>query len=312
MMEKMIAKSVRERLDTYYPGQGYILQDINRISTKPGSQVYRIRLHSVVGGGREIYAKEYPESCSQNIQEMWDMKHLHDLFLMPRMLDYVDGFTLTEGVPGGTLTGALLRGILSIDREKLIECSRKIGWAIGALQNVTTRGTKRGGDLDLYLVNEIETEDYFKRILSKDLLADLRAQAEELRGLKTRVAQCHGDPSPHNILMRDGRTYLIDYSYQDNATFLDPSLYMISLELVKNRLGGALRDIISLMEDSFREAYYQMVRESYDRPIWTTVKTLNYLHFLLMYATRHRTIKNYLVGAVDSRYLLRKVKEGLK
>jgi len=304
-MEKTIAKRVSERLQDYYPDQDYVLKRIERVATKPGSSVYRIRLHD-----RELYAKEYRGEYSPNIHEMMGLKAFHRLFLMPRILDYYEdeNIILSEGAPGDTLTMVLFRNLLSTDRGSLLECSWKMGWAIGALQNLTPRGVKRVGDLDLYLVNEIESEDYFKRILKKDLLTDLRDQAEELRGLKTRVAQYHGDPSPHNILMKNGQVSLIDYSFQDNATFVDPSLYMVSLELVKNRMGPPMRHTISIMENNFREAYIQMTKEKYNRPIWELVKTLNYLHFLLMYATRERTIKNTLVGAMDSRYLLRKVR----
>ena len=70
-----------------------------------------------------------------------------------------------------------------------------------------------------------------------------------------------------------------------------------------------MRHTISLMENNFREAYAQMTKEKYNRPIWGLIKTLNYLHFLLMYATRERTVKKVLVGAVDRWYLLKKVRE---
>ena len=243
-----------------------------------------------------------------------DLWGFHSLFLMPRILDYYEdeNIILSEGAPGDTLTRVILRSVLSWDKRSLLNCSWKMGGAIGALQNLTARGLKRVGDLDLYLIREIESEAYFKQILSKDLLKNIRAQAEEMKGLKTRVAQYHGDPSPHNILMKGGQVSLIDYSFQDNATFRDPSLYMVSLELVKNRLGLPVRGTVSLMEREFMEAYSHMTKETYDHPIWSTIKTLTYLHFLLMYARRKRTIKNTLVGAMDRRYLLKKVKEGLK
>lgn len=308
-----IAKRVRERLQDYYPGKDYGLKGIERVATKPGSSVYRINLFDSAQSHLEIYAKEYRGGASPNIHEIMDLTAFHNLFLMPRILDYYDdyegGVLISESVHGDTLTRALFRGILSTNRKNLLECSWKMGWAIGALQNMTPRGVKRVGDLDIYLIREIESEDYFKRILKKDLLTDLRDQAEELRGLKTRVAQCHGDPSPHNIIMKNGQVSLIDYSFQDNATFVDPSLYMVSLELVKNRMVGlSMNHTISLMENNFREAYSQMTKEKYNRPIWSLIKTLNYLHFLLMYATRERTIKNTLVGAVDRWYLLKKVR----
>lgn len=312
MMEKVIAKRVRDRLPEYYPDRGYVLQDINKIYTKPGSSVYRIRVSDKAGRSRDLYAKEHPRGFSRNIHEMMGLVTSHELFLIPRILDYKHDFVLSEGGPGETLTRILFKSVLSWDRRNLIESSRKMGQAIGALQNMTTRGSHRAGDLPLYLIEEIETEDYFKTILKKESWRAIRAQAEGLKSLKTRVAQYHGDPSPHNILMEGGQVSLIDYSFQDNATFVDPALYLVSLELAGYRMGLPMRETISRMETTFKRAYSQMSREVYDRHIWTTVKTLTYLHFLLMYAKRERTIKNVLVASMDRRYLLKRVKEGLK
>jgi len=312
MMEKTIAKRVRERLPEYYPDRGYVLQDIDKIHKKPGSSVYRVRVSDKAGRSRDLYAKEHPKGFSRNIHEMMGLVASHELFLIPRILDYKHDFVLSEGAPGETLTRVLFKSVLSWDKRDLIESSRKIGQAIGALQNMTTRGSHRAGDVPLYLLEEIETEDYFKTILKRELWRDVRAQAEGLKSLKTRVAQYHGDPSPHNILMKGGQISLIDYSFQDNATFVDPALYLVSLELAGYRLGLPMRETISRMDATFKRAYSRMTKENYDRPIWSIVKTLTYLHFLLMYATRGRTVKNALVGAVDRRYLLKRVKEGLK
>jgi len=312
MMEKVIANRVRERLPEYYPDRGYVLQDIDKIYTKPGSSVYRIRVSDKAGRSRDLYAKEHRKGVSRNIHEMMGLVDSHELFLMSRILDYKHDFVLSEGVPGETLTRVLFKGVLSWDRRNLIESSRKIGYAIGALQNMTTRGSHRAGDVPLYLIKEIETEDYFKTILKRELWRDIRSQAEGLKSLKTRVAQYHGDPSPHNILMKGDQVRLIDYSFQDNATFVDPALYLVSLELAGYRLGLPMREVISRMESTFKRAYSQMTREVYDRHIWTIVKTLTYLHFLLMYSKRERTIKNFLVASMDRRYLLRKIKECMK
>lgn len=306
-----IDKRVSERLEDYYPNQGYVLGDISQVSTKPGSSVYRIRILDRALGHRDLYVKEFRECLSGNIREMIDLWGFHSLFLMPRILDYYEdeNILISEGAPGDTLTRAILGSILSNKQHDLLNSSWKIGWAIGALQNLTPRGVKRVGDLDLCLIREIESEAYFNRILGKDLLKNIRAQAEEMKGLKTRVAQHHGDPSPHNILIKGGQVSLIDYSFQDNATFMDPSLYIVSLELARARYGLPVRNTISNMEKKFMEAYSQMTKETYDRPIWSTVKNLTYLHFLLMYAKRKKTIKNTLVASIDRLYLLKKVRD---
>ena len=105
-------------------------------------------------------------------------------------------------------------------------CSRKIGHAVNALQNATIRGTeKKISDLNLNIIKEIETEDYFKTVLKNDVLKDIKDQIEVLKNLRTNISQYHGDLSPHNIIIKENQVYLLDYSFQVNATFLDPVSY---------------------------------------------------------------------------------------
>ena len=307
MMEKTIAKRVGERLQDYYPKDDLEVENVTRVGTKPGSSVYRIRLQD-----RYLYAKEYREELGGNIREFMGLDQR--ALLIPRIMDYyeTEGLVLSEGATGDSLTMRLLKSSLSWRKSSLIMCSRLMGHAIGSLQSQTNRGKMRIGDLDNYLIREIETEDYFKRILSRDLLVNILHQVEELKDLKTGVTQYHGDPSPHNILMRGDRVHLLDYSFQDNATFMDPALYLVSLELTRNRYGLPVREALLRMEKEFKDTYSKMTNEAYGRPIWTTIRTLTYLHFLLMYATRKRTIKNTPIGLMDSRYLLKRVREALK
>ncbi|GAH53171.1 unnamed protein product, partial [marine sediment metagenome] len=159
-MEKMLGERVEEKLQDYYPEDKFRVEDISRVATKPGSSVYRIRICGRSQGYRHLYAKEYRKELTPNIREVLGLRSFHDLFLMPRILDYHDGLLISEGINGDTLTRAILKSVLSRAEQPLLECSRKIGMAIGALQNLTPRGTQRVGDLDLYLIREIETEEY--------------------------------------------------------------------------------------------------------------------------------------------------------
>jgi len=301
MMEKNIANRINAILPNHH------IRGINRVSTKPGSSVYRIRIFYKFLEHRDLYAKEYPECLSSNIHEVMGLDYKH--LLLPRILDYHDNILISEGAPGDTLTRALLRSVLSWDRRNLLECSRKIGQAIGTLQNMTPRGIQKTGDLDLYFIREIESKEYFKRILSKDLLKNIIAQVEELKGLKIHVAQYHGDPSPHNIIMKNNQVSLIDYSFQDNATFVDPSLYIVSLELMQFRLGLPTRNIISEMGHHFLSSYFNVTGESWEHHTWLLIKKLNYLHFLLMYSSRERNPLKTLVSTIDKIYLMKQIKE---
>ena len=302
MMENTITNRVMEILPNH------IIQDVGQVNTKPGSSVYRVRLHSAKGEKRELYAKKYGECFNQQIHEMMELKPYHGILLIPRILDYHDGVLISDGIIGETLTRVMLRKVLSTNRKSLLKCSRKVGQAIGSLQHLTKMGTIKIGDLNICMIREIESEDYFNQILEKELLKDILHNVEDLKDIKTGISQYHGDPSPHNILIRNDQVFLLDYSFQDNATFMDPSLYLVSLELMKNRIGFHMTKTISQMEKSFMEAYSEWANETYDQPTWSTIKTLTYLHFLLMYAKREKTIKKNLVSSIDRPYLLKQIR----
>jgi len=308
-MEKKLVSRIGERLPGYYPKDNFRVGDINRVSTKPGSMVYRIKILDVAKGYRDLYAKEHLAEVRENIYEMMGFKD--ERLLIPRILDYFEdeNIVLSEGVKGDTLTKRLLRHIFSCERdaETLLSCSTKMGYAIGSLQNLTNRGKHRLGDLDIYLTKEIEKEDYFKNILKGDILKNIKDQVDILKDVKTFISQYHGDPSPHNILLKDDRVSLLDYSFQDSPTFLDPALYIVSLELMRARFGILLKNPLLKMEKGFWRAYNETTKEMGGYKNWAFIKTLIYLHFLLMYAKRKKTIKNSLVAAWDIRYLLKQI-----
>jgi len=304
-MKKSLVRRIGKGLSEYYPGDRYVVADSDRVRTKPGSMVYKVKIYSVNKGYRNLYAKEHRAEMRENIYEMMGLND--ERLLMPRILDYFEdeNIVLSEGVEGDTLT----RSLLGAHGLTLLNCSRKMGYAIGTLQNLTHRGIRRLGDLDIYLTKEIGSEKYFKTILKGDLLKELKDQVEELKELKTGVSQYHGDPSPHNILLGDDRVSLLDYSFLDCPTFVDPALYIVSLELVRARFGFLLENIVVKMENVFWRAYTETTKERVSGASnWALIKTLTYLHFLLMYATRKKTIKNSLVAAIDRRYLLKQIR----
>lgn len=309
-MEQMLVKRIGEGLAEYYPGDRYVVADIDRVGTKPGSMVYRIKIYDESKGYRDLYAKEHCAEVSENIYEMMGLED--EWLLIPSILDYFEdeNVVLSEGVEGDTLTKRLLRHIFSHERdaETLISCSKKMGYAIGSLHNLTNRGKHRLGDLDIYLTKEIEKEDYFKNIIKGDILKEIKDKVDELKEVKTGISQHHGDPSPHNILLRGDRVFLLDYSFRDNPTFLDPALYIVSLELMRARFGILLKNPLLKMENVFLRAYTVATGERWDFSTWELIKILTYLHFLLMYAKRKKTIKNTLVAAWDIRYLLKQVR----
>ena len=56
-MEKMLGHRIWEGLKDYYPGDRYVVTDINRVGTKPGSMVYKVKIYSVNKGYRDLYPR---------------------------------------------------------------------------------------------------------------------------------------------------------------------------------------------------------------------------------------------------------------
>jgi len=315
-MEDFLRKKIEQNLCHYYQDDKFVVLDIKQINTKPGSVVFRVKIHDKKKGCLEVYAKRYDKKFNANIHEIIGLKESRAQFLMPRIIDYYDeeNVVLLEGVRGRTLSKSLLYyGFsfgMSLRAETLLACSNKIGHAIGSLQKLTIRRErKKIGDLNIYLIKEIESEEYFKEILGNDFLKDLRSQVDALKGLKTNVAHYHGDPSPHNIIINEDEVYLLDFSFKINATFLDPVLYLVSLELMRSRFAFSLNATILKMEDVFLHAYTEITNENWGDSTWNLFKTLTYLHYLLMHWKRKKTIKKSIVASIDKRYLLKKIKE---
>ncbi len=315
-MESILREKMEEKLNQYYQDDKFVVRNINRVPTKPGSIVFRVKIFDEVKGYRDLYAKKYDKKLFTNIHEMISLKNNYDKLLIPRIIDYYEeeNVVLLEGINGNTLSKSLLKyGFsfgMAFNAETLLTCSRKTGHAIGLLQKLThRREQEKIGELDVIPIKEIESEEFFIATLGHDFLRDIRSQVDILKELKTNVAQYHGDPSPHNILLRDEQVYLLDFSFQVNATFLDPALYLVSLELMRSRFAFSLNTIILKMEDVFLSAYTEITNENWDDSTWALIKTLTYLHYLLMYWKRKKTIKNSLVAAIDRRYLMKKINE---
>jgi len=313
-MQKIISERFADKIHDYYPHDRFLVTSVNRVNTKPGSSVYKISLFDKNKGPQDLYAKKFKEKFSSNIREIMDLKQYHSLFLIPRIMDFYEDETivLSEGSTGKPLTNTLLWHMLSlgwVNYDKLIICSRKMGHAIGSLQNQTNRGTKRVGDLDIYIINDIESNKEYNKIVDADFLKNIRAQIEDLKDLKTGVSQYHGDPSPHNILLKDYEVHLIDHSFQESATFLDPSAFIVSLELVRHRMGPTMQKTVKKMEHDFLSSYTSRTGERWENQTWNLIKTLHYLRFLLIYSYRENTIIKKLVSSIDKIYLLKKIKE---
>lgn len=313
-MQKIICERVADKINDYYPHDRFLLTGVNRVNTKSRSFVYKISLFDKTKGSRDLYAKKFEECFSSNIREIMDLKQYHGLFLIPRIIDFYEDemIVLSEGSTGETLTKTLLWHMLSlgmVNFDKLIICSRKMGHAIGSLQNQTNRGTKRVGDFDIYIIKDIESNNDYNKIVDEDFLKNIRAQIDDLKDLKTGVSQYHGDPSPHNILLKDYDVHLIDHSFQESATFLDPSAFIVSLELVRNRMGPTMQKTVKRMEHDFLSSYTSRTGERWESQTWSLIKTLQYLRFLLIYSYRETTIMKNIVSSIDKKYLLKKIKE---
>jgi tRNA A-37 threonylcarbamoyl transferase component Bud32 len=284
------------------------------VKTKPHSFVFNVLLVNSDGEHEEIYIKQFKPGIKSGLREIINLKTDWDQILTPRIIDYFEGdnVVLFEGVKGDTLSKNLLLNSYRLSgnarESQLFECARKMGKAIGLLQKLTEKGSQKIGESNIFIVEQYESEEYVKEVLGTQLWTDVRPSIEQLKDTKTTLAQFHGDPSPHNIILRGNDVFLLDFCYQTNAVFLDPVLFIVSLDLMRARLPFVLNSTITQMKTIFLRAYGEATNETWDRKIWSLFEFLTYLHVLLKYETRHKSLKNYIVASLDKRYILNKIR----
>jgi len=317
-MELDLREKIDENIDKYFPGKNFSISSIARVKTKPHSFVFNALLVNSDGEHEEIYIKQFGPEIKPGLNEIINLKTEWDQILTPRIIDYFEGdnVVLFEGVQGDTLSKNLLLNSYRLGgnarESRLFECARKMGNAIGHLQRLTEKGSKKIGELNIFIVEQYESEEYVKEILGTQSWTEMRPSVEQLKDVKTTLAQFHGDPSPHNIILKGNDVFLLDFCYLTNAVFLDPVLFIVSLNLMRARLPFVLNSTISQMKTIFLRAYSEATNETWDRDVWSLFEFLTYLHVLLKYETRRKSLKNYLVASVDKRYILKKIRNFTK
>ena len=312
-MESDLREKIDENIDKYYPGKNFSVSSITRVKTKPHSFVFNALLANSDGEHEEIYIKQFEPEIKPGLNEIIKLKTEWDQILTPRIIDYFEGdnVVLFEGVKGDTLSKNLLLNSYRFSgnarESRLFECARKMGNAIGRLQRLTEKGSEKIGESNIFIVEQYESEEYVKETLGTQSWAEMRPSIEKLKDLKTTLAQFHGDPSPHNIILKGDDVFLLDFCYQTNAVFLDPVLFTVSLDLMRARLPFALNSTITQMKTIFLRAYGEATDHTWDRDVWSLFEFLTYLHVLMKYETRHKSLKNYIVASIDKRYILNKI-----
>ena len=317
-MELDLRAKIDVNIDTYFPDKNFSINSITRIKTKPHSFVYNVLLVNSDGERGEVYVKQFGPEIKSGLNEIINLKTEWSQILTPRIIDYFEGdnVVLFEGVKGDTLSKNLLLNSFRLSgntREcRLFECARKMGNAIGHLQRLTEKGSKKIGESKVFIVEQYESEEHVKEILGSQPWTEMRPSIEQLKDMKTKLAQFHGDPSPHNIILKGNDVFLLDFCYQTNAVFLDPVLFIVSLDLMRARLPFALNSTITQMKTKFLRAYSEATNETWDKDVWSLFEFLTYLHVLMKYQTRHKSLKNYIVASVDKRYILNKIRNFTK
>ncbi len=317
-MELDLREKIDENIDKYFPGKNFSISSITRVKTKPHSFVFNALLVNSDGEHEEIYIKQFGPEIKPGLNEIINLKTEWDQILTPRIIDYFEGDNLVifEGVQGDTLSKNLLLNSYRLSgnarESRLFECARKMGNAIGHLQSLTEKGSKKIGESNIFIIEQYESEEYVKEILGTQSWTEMRPSVEQLKDVETTLAQFHGDPCPHNIILKGDDVFLLDFCYQTNAVFLDPVLFIVSLDLMRARLPFVLNSTITRMKTIFLKAYGEATNETWDRDVWSLFEFLTYLHVLLKYETRHKSLKNYIVASVDKRYILNKIRNFTK
>ena len=310
-MEARLLKKIEKKIGEYYPGKAFKIARITKVKSKPKGFVFNILLENLYDESKEIYVKKFGPDIQPGINEILKIRKHWETVLTPRIIDYFedDNVLLLEGVEGETLSRNFLLYSLGFGRSKrydrLLNCAKKMGSAIGYLQRSTSKGEAQVGDMNIYIVDRFESENYIE-ILGDSLWNEMLPRVEKLMASKTLIAQLHGDPSPHNILMKGEDVFLLDFCYQTSSVYLDPILFTVYLDLVRSRF-PFMKSIINHMKTEFTKAYTEESGIQLDRDIWTIFESLTYLHILNEYNNRSHNLKGYLVSSIDKKHIKNKL-----
>ena len=312
-MEINLRHKIERNIENYFPGKNFSLKSVTQVTTKPKSYVYNALIVNSKGEHKKIYIKKIGDNKKNGLNEILNLKDDWEKILTPRIIDYFeeDNVVLSQGVNGDTLSKNLLLYSFrlggKVRETRLVECAEKIGKAIGFLHRSTEKGSGKIGEMNIYLVEQFETTEYFRKILGNNSWSKIQKRVESLKNETTKLVQFHGDLSPHNILLNKEDVFLLDFSYLYNAIFLDPVLFTVSLELMRGRFPLLLDSIISKMKKEFINSYQMASNEVWDKDTWMIFELLAFLHILLKYETRIKNIKNNIVAMTDKRYIMNKI-----
>jgi tRNA A-37 threonylcarbamoyl transferase component Bud32 len=263
------------------------------------------------GESKEIFVKKFGPNIKPGIIEIINLKEEWEQLLTPNIIDYIDegNLLLLEGVEGETLSKNFLLYSLrlggSARRNRLLECARKTGKAIGHLHRFTEKGKARIGSMKLYMVEQFNSGKY-NNILGENIWAELNPRIAKFIDSNSKIAQYHGDPSPHNILLKGNNVFLLDFCYQNSSVYLDPVLFTVYLDLVSARF-PYMNNVINQMKTEFLEAYITATGMQFEQDKWDNFEFLTYIHILYNYNKRSKNLKKYLVEFLDRKYIKDKI-----
>ena len=314
VMKNSLMDIIEDNLEIYFPDKKFSIKRMKRIKTKIGSEVLNFKLISTDKEEKEIYIKKIDPLFNENVLELLKLKKYWEYLLIPKMIDFLENENsiVYEGVKGSTLSSNIIYYLLKpnkfINEKRLLTCASKIGNAIGHLQKLTKKGESNIGDLNIFLINQFESSEYVNNLVDYEFRNKIQCLIEKIKNLKISVAQFHGDPTPHNILMHKDEVHLLDFSFQDSVVLLDPLLFSVSLDLMRNRMPYLLNSTFKNMKKNFFKAYEKVTYEHWEKPVWDLLKLLTYFHILIKYKKRKKNLKNYFVTLLDERYLLKEIR----
>jgi hypothetical protein len=136
--------------------------------------------------------------------------------------------------------------------------------------------------------------------LAQDLRLRVQTVAQGIEPGTHRLCGRHNDFSSHNILARDGRIWVIDFSMVDTSSFaFDPATFWLELEMLKADPSHST-GFLSALQDQFLQAYGAITP---DDPAFALVRCQYQLNRIL---TLHTRLRWPTPGALYGRTVVRR------
>jgi len=196
-------------------------------------------------------------------------------------------------------------------KKILLNYIKDVGISLGNIHLKTFRKYEKLCKLEPYKNQDLKLDMIIKKKIGVNIFQKIFEKTENIKNERFPVSLTHLDLNLNNIHVNDNKIYIIDFSFDENFSFVDPIIFLMRLEFVKNRLfyvnNKFFNDVSNCFLDLYKKTNY---RHKIDNYIWNVLRLLRYCYQLACNEQRHtNNLRQRCIGYIDSKYLIKRIKK---